>query len=36
MEDDKFYELWDKIIDFVLILLGFVIAILIYLGVPHG
>lgn len=37
MEDDEaYYETWDRIIDLVLVLCGFFIAVILYLGVPHG
>ena len=34
MSDEKWYELWDRVIDFALVLSGFVIAVLIFMGIP--
>ena len=35
MKESDYYSLWDRIIDFVLILSGFFIAVFLYTGLPY-
>lgn len=34
MKDSRYYDLWDRVIDFVLILSGFFIAAILWIGIP--